>query len=164
MIGGLKKNQASTYRRFVEAGISNIDAAFIEARQRSRLCIGSAEFHKRIKSIYEKRVDEQKVKEDISFRHSAHVKSVDEVLSIVCQVLKINRQTLHVRQRNSFTRAIAAKALCDHCGMTQRQVAEVLGLRTGVAVSCQLRKLSELLKRDKKLKHMIKQIRKKIMR
>jgi REP element-mobilizing transposase RayT len=163
MMGGLKKNQASTYRRFVEAGISNIDAAFIEARQRSRLCIGSDEFHKRIKFIYEKRVDEQQVKEDISFRHSAHVKSVDEVLSIVCQVLKINRQTLHVRQRNSFTRAIAAKALCDHCGMTQRQVAEVLGLRTGVAVSCQLRKLSEQLKKDKKLKHIIEQIRKKMM-
>jgi len=47
--------------------------------------------------------------------------------------------------------------------LTQRQVAEVLGLRTGVAVSCQLRKLSEQLKRDKKLKHIIEQIRKKMM-
>ena len=82
---------------------------------------------------------------------------------MVCQVLKINRETLHVRQRNSFTRAIAAKALCDHCGMTQRQVAEILGLRTGVAVSCQLRKLSEQLENDKKLKHIIEQIRKKMM-
>ena len=74
---------------------------------------------------------------------------------MVCQVLKINRQTLEVRQRNSFTRAIAAKALCENCGMTQRQAAEVLSLRTGVAVSCQLRKLSEQLKKDKKLKHII---------
>ena len=82
---------------------------------------------------------------------------------MVCQVLKINRETLHFRQRNSFTRAIAAKALCDHCGMTQRQVAEILGLRTGVAVSCQLRKLSEQLKKDKKPKHIIEQIRKKMM-
>jgi acid phosphatase family membrane protein YuiD len=86
-----------------------------------------------------------------------------QVSSIVCQVLKINRETLHVRQRNSFTRAIAAKALCYHCGMTQRQVAEVLGLRTGIAVSCQLHNLSEQLKRDKKLKHIIEQIRKKMM-
>jgi hypothetical protein len=37
--------------------------------------------------------------------------------------------------------------------MTQRQVAEVLGLRTGVAVICQLLKLSEQLKKDKKPKH-----------
>jgi len=87
-----------------------------------------------------------------------------QVSSIVCQVLKINRQTLQVRQRNSFTRAIAAKALCDHCGMTQRQVAEVLGLRTAVAVSCQLRKLSEQLKKHKKLKQIIEQIRKKTTR
>jgi len=55
------------------------------------------------------------------------------------------------------------KALCDHCGMTQRQVAEILRFRTGVAVSCQLRKLSEQLKKDKKLKHIIEQIRKKMM-
>jgi hypothetical protein len=47
--------------------------------------------------------------------------------------------------------------------MTQRLVAEVLGFRTGVAVSCQLRKVSEQLKRDKKPKHIIEQIRKKVM-
>jgi len=48
--------------------------------------------------------------------------------------------------------------------MTQRQVAEVLGLRTAVAVSCQLRKLSEQLKKHKKLKQIIEQIRKKTTR
>jgi len=47
--------------------------------------------------------------------------------------------------------------------MTQRQVAEILRLRTGVAVSCQLRKLSEQLKKDKKRKNIIEQIRKKMM-
>ena len=81
---------------------------------------------------------------------------------MVCQVLKINRQILEVRQRNSFTRAIAARALCENCGMTQRQVAGILRLRTGVAVSCQLRKLSEQLKKDKKLKLIIEKIRKKM--
>jgi len=47
--------------------------------------------------------------------------------------------------------------------MTQRRVAEILGLRTGVAVSCQLRKLSKKLKKDKKLKHIVEQIRKKMI-
>jgi putative transposase len=163
MMGGLKKNQASTYRRFVETGISDIDAALIEAKQRSRLCIGPEEFHNRVKLLYEKRVAEQTVKEDISFRHAVNVKTVDEVLTIVCHLLKIDREALQARQRNSFTRAIAAKALCDHCGMTQRQVGEVLGLRTGVAVSCQLRKLSEQIEKDKKLKQTIGQIRKMVI-
>jgi hypothetical protein len=45
--------------------------------------------------------------------------------------------------------------------MTHRQAAEILGLRTGVAVSCQLRKLSEKPKKDKKLKHIIEKIRRK---
>jgi len=72
MMKGLKKNPASIYRRFVESGISNIDAAFIETRQRSGLCIGSEEFHKRIKLLYAKRIGEHAVREDISFRHASN--------------------------------------------------------------------------------------------
>jgi DNA-directed RNA polymerase specialized sigma24 family protein len=35
--------------------------------------------------------------------------------------------------------------LCDFGGLTQRQAADVLGLRSGAAVSAQLQKLSEQL-------------------
>ena len=41
------------------------------------------------------------------------------------------------------------KTLCDHSGLTKRQVAEVLNLTIGGAVSKQLRKLSAVLERDK---------------
>ena len=41
MMGRPKKKQASMYRRFVETGISDMDAAFIDAKKQSRLCIGS---------------------------------------------------------------------------------------------------------------------------
>jgi len=42
-----------------------------------------------------------------------------------------------------------AKGLCDYSGLNQRQVAEVLNLTIGGAVSKQLRKLSAVLEKDK---------------
>jgi len=43
-----QKQQASLYRRFVESGIRDIDAAFIDAKRRSRFCIGSAEYLEKV--------------------------------------------------------------------------------------------------------------------
>ena len=162
MMGRPKYKQASIYRRFVESGMSDIDAAFIETKERSSLCLGSEDCHDRMKKLYEEMVAKQKIKEDISFRRRGRVRSVDDVLAVVCQVLEIDREALKVRQRNSFLRAIASKALCDYCGLTQRQVAEVLGLRTGVAVSCQLRKFGSHLKTNKELRRQLNDIDKQV--
>jgi len=40
---------------------------------------------------------------------------------------------------------VLAKALVEHAGMTQREPAGVMGLKTGAAVSIQLRRLQEAL-------------------
>jgi len=40
------------YRRFVEAGISEIDAAFIESKRQSRLCLGSDAFQDKVIAMY----------------------------------------------------------------------------------------------------------------
>jgi hypothetical protein len=76
---------------------------------------------------------------------------VDVVLDCVCHVLKIERSMLMIRQRDSVMRPVAAKALCDHAGMTQRKVAEVFNLSAGGTVSKQLAKLSKIIKKDKTL-------------
>jgi hypothetical protein len=44
---------------------------------------------------------------------------------------------------------LAAHLLYKHAGLTQRQVAETLGLRTGVAASIQVKKLRETPARDR---------------
>ncbi|UCF16192.1 MAG: hypothetical protein JSW59_01780 [Phycisphaerales bacterium] len=41
MMDSDQRKPPATYRRFVEAGISDIDAAFVDTKERSRLCIGS---------------------------------------------------------------------------------------------------------------------------
>ncbi len=148
MMGRIKHKRPSVYRSFVEGGIKDMDAAFIESKQQSRLCIGSEAFHDQIEAIYQSLVDGKDCKEDASFQHMQPVLPMDAVLECVCQVLKIDRSLLMTRQRDSLSRPVAAKALCDHAGMTQREVAEVFNLSSGGAVSKQLSRLGKKAKQD----------------
>jgi len=151
MMGRIKAKRASVYRRFVESGIQDMDAAFVDKKRQSHLCLGSDDFHDHVEEIYKELVDGCGRKEDVSFQRVTRTYPMNVVLDCVCRVLKIERSMLMIRRRDSLIRPVAAKALCDHAGMTQRKVAEVFNLSTGGTVSKQLAKLSEIIKTDKTL-------------
>ena len=155
LMGRPKKKQAASYRRFVEAGIRNMDVAFIETKRRSRFSIGSEESHERARQMYEELVQSRDKKEDISFRRDASYHSVDEVLNAALEILDVQRETIEHRQRDSMTRPVVAYALCRYAGCTQRSAAEAMGLRSGVSVSLQLKKLDQQLGKDKKLQRLL---------
>jgi len=71
-----------------------------------------------------------------------------------------------VSARGTARRAIlldlAAHLLGKYAGLTQRQVAETLGLRTGAAVSIQLKNLRETLARDRRLQETLAQAEKRL--
>lgn len=158
MMGRPRKRQSAVYRRFVESGISDIDAAFIETKKRSRLCIGSDECHKRMDAYYQKMIESFDKKEDVSFRRASKVNSVEEVLSVVCEVLQVEPEALTRRSKDSIIRPVAAKVLCQYGGLTQRQAAEIVGVRSGVAVCLQIRKVDELMKKDRCLRRHLAEI------
>lgn len=144
--------RAETYRRFVEAGIAQIDTAFLEEAQVSRLCLGSEEFRARIRAWYENRLAARPQRENIAFRRTGTQLSREDILRAVCRGLGIERAALLRRRRDAQERAVASRLLCDYGGLTQREVAEVLGLRSGAAVSAQLRKLAEQVQSDPRLR------------
>lgn len=162
MMGRYKKRRQSQYRKFVETGIVDIDAAFIEAKERSRLCIGSDDCHDRVETKYHDRLDSFLKKEDVSFRQDRPGHAVDEIVSVLCQVFKVEPEILRQRRRGCYIRPISAKILCDYGGLTQRDVAEVLGVRSGVTVSLQIRKAEELLKDDSDLQTAFERIKKQL--
>jgi len=47
---------------------------------------------------------------------------------------------------------------CQYGGLTQRQAAKIVGIRSGVAVCLQIRKVDELMKRDRSLKRHLAEI------
>ena len=151
-VGSRNGGKAETYRRFVEAGVAPIDAAFLEEAKASRLCLGSERFRARIRALYEKLLQKRPRTEDIALRRAGTRLPLEQILQVVCQGLGIERASLLRRRRDARERAVASRLLCDYGGLTQREVAEVLGLRSGAAVSAQLHKLAEQVKSDRRLR------------
>ena len=89
---------------------------------------------------------------------------MEEVLETVCQVLGMDRSKVLSRQRDSLARPIAAKALCDDAGVTQREIAEVFNLSSGGAVSKQLARLRRMTKENKSVQRIQKNIERAIQR
>lgn len=142
MVGRNTQCPARTYRGFVEAAVEDIDAAFLEDRCISPLCIGSQDFRDKIRARYRSLLETRTRHEDVAFRRTGTLLTVDAILDAVCDGLAADRQSLLRRRRDSFDRAIASRMLCDYAGLTQRQAAQILGIATGAAVSLQLRKLT----------------------
>ncbi len=135
--------QRRAYRRYVEAGIAETDEEFNAVLKTSRWGIGDAAFQARVRALHADRVREAKRPEDASFRRAAESASVAEVLEAVARGFGVPTASLRQRQYDCPTRAAAAFMLARHAGMNQREIAALLGLGTGSAVSHQLRGLRE---------------------
>lgn len=151
-VGSPGTRQSDAYRRFVEAGIEPIDAGFLDEARTSRLCLGSDGFRARIRARYERMLKGKLRTKDTAFRRTSLRLPVERILRVVCAQRGIERETLLGRRRDALDRAMAARLLCDYGGLTQREVAAVLGLRSGAAVSAQLRNLAERLSTNRGLR------------
>ncbi len=150
--------QAGAYRRFVEAGLADLDAAFIEAKTASRLCLGSQEFRDRVRLWYENLLHGQARPEDAAFRRAGRRVSAERILAVVCRELGLPQEGLLARRRDCLPRAVAARMLCDWGALTQRETAGVLGLGSGAAVSLQLRRLADELGSNPQLRKRVDRI------
>jgi hypothetical protein len=99
-------------------------------------------------------VQASRVKEDVSFRR-ARVVPVEEILEVVALASGVATEALLVQQRNCRWRAVTARMLCGYGGLTQWGTAKAPGIRTGGAVSCQLRRLTKLSARERHLQETI---------
>lgn len=151
-VGAPGARQSDAYRRFVEAGIELIDAAFLDEARTSRLCLGSEGFRARIRAWYESMLEGKPRPEDIAFRRTGTRLPVEGILQAVCVQRGIARDSLLARRRDALDRALASRLLCDYGALTQREVATVLGLRSGAAVSAQLHNLAQRLSTDPALR------------
>jgi len=151
MVGSKGSSRKGAYRRFVESGIEDIDAAFIETKRASRLCLGSEGFRDRVEALYQQALEGRTDPEDVSFRRGGRTASVERITSLVCQEFGVDKDRILSRRRDSLVRPVLARLLCQMGGLTQRATAEILGLRSGAAVSVQLRRLDAALSRDRRL-------------
>jgi hypothetical protein len=81
----------------------------------------------------------------------------DAVLSILAEVFDVSVDEFHHRRRNSVLRGMAGRFLVRYAGMTQREVADksFKGGIGGDALGRQMRKVRELLEKDRRLRRLV---------
>ena len=151
MPGRGKKRHRIEYRKFVEACVGKKDEVFIEELVKSPRSIGDEKYRDWVDDYFLEVIGKRKNKEDISFRKVEGMGlPSDIVLKEVSKAFKIDASKLTRRSRNSASRSVAGMMLCKYSDYSQRQAAEVLGLKTGAAVSYQIAQVEKLRREDAK--------------
>jgi len=148
LMGGRKAEQPRRYQEYVENGIATDNEEFQAVLARSVRSIGSDGFRERIDDEYRTLVAGRDVAEDVAFRRVGRMLPVETILEAVASAAKVAPEDLRVRRRDSRWRAVASRLLCRYGGLTQRAAAALLGVKSGVAVSCQIKTLSRLMESD----------------
>ena len=163
-MGRQRSDQPECYREFVESGLAQSDEEFKQIRSESVRSVGSPGFNRWVEELYEKRVAEHDRVEDVSYRRMGSSLSSEEVLGVLGDVFDVDEQAFRERRRNSPLRAVVSSYLVRYSGCTQREIAELLGMRTGGAVSAQLRHLPQLLAKDLRLQRLMRSADRKLQR
>jgi REP element-mobilizing transposase RayT len=143
--------QRVAFRAYVECGMAETDEEFLELKEQSRLAIGGAEFCARIQDLYAGAAEISGRREDVALRRvGGHLKT-ETVVAAVCREMGAKRAQVGRRSRGGWLRAIVARMLVRYGGLTQREIAPVLGVGTGKAVSVHMSRLNAAAGRDRGL-------------
>ena len=137
-MGGKRRQWPQKYRQFVETDLAEDDEEFMDAIKASARCIGGDGFRAWVDGLYEKVAKGYQRKEDVSFRRTTVPLGSEAVMQIVAEVLGVDAGVFRERRRNSLLRAVAARCLMKYAACSQRDVAQLLGMGSGSAVSKQL--------------------------
>lgn len=143
--------QRREYRRFVESALGGGDEETGGLLKSSALAVGGEAFIDWIREQLIERGLKSRHPHDTGLRKVALVVPVDRVLELTAEALGVTPAALKERHRNSDVRGVAARLLCRRAGLTQREAAAVLGMRSGASVALQLQRLAARLKADRSL-------------
>ena len=148
LMGGDPKRWPGLYRRYVEDGLDVADREFLDAYRVSPRCIGGGHFVSRVDEMYHEITGKYTSPEDVTFRRVVEPLDSESVFSVIVDVFKIEKSDLLNQRRDYPLRGIAALLLLKYCGLTQRQIAGLLKIRSGSTVSKQIALSRKLIAED----------------
>ena len=153
---GVKKlRQLMEYRKFVEGGLAETDEDFMEILKKSAVAIGCDDFQTWVRDRCAELARKAAKPEDVSFRKEMKYLNQEDVLEVIGRCLGVKLERLREKRRNSILRPVAARMLVKYCGLTNRQTADILSLKSGVAVGLQGRKIVSLMANNSKIAGLI---------
>jgi hypothetical protein len=143
MMHGPVRERKKEYRRYVEWGLAETDEEWLAIMKSPGLGIGSESFRHGLARRYAREATGRVKSEDVALRKVIGRVGVDKVVGDVCRKYGIERSQLTAHRKCGRIKPITAALLQKWSGLTQRAIADVLGVRTGVAVCLMLRKARE---------------------
>lgn len=138
--GVRKRRRQKVYQKYVEEGLATTDADFQEVLKASPTAIGSEEFRAFVRDKCEELGEKAAKPEDIAFRRRVLFLSKECVLEATTRHLEVKLSDLFRKRRNSALRPISSWMLVKYAGLTNRQVANLLKMKTGAAAGLQVRR------------------------
>jgi REP element-mobilizing transposase RayT len=152
LVGEGRKRPRRAYQEFVIEGLDGAEEEWRGLQDASRIAIGSPEFIERIESQYGELAKNRSRQEDIALRRLGRTTDPKQVLQTAASAFGISVEQLRRRRRDVWDRAVAAHSLVRFSGLTQREAAAHLGMKSGAAVGAQLRKVNDARNSDQALK------------
>jgi len=125
----------------VEDALADPDADFDRLLRQSRLAVGDAEFCAMALRLHSDRAAACSRGEIRPSRRDLRALDPAVVLTAVCAEFGGEPADISVRRRNSILRPLAAAMLAKHAALTQKEIADLMGLTSSSAVSQQLRRI-----------------------
>ncbi|HOE00424.1 MAG TPA: transposase [Kiritimatiellia bacterium] len=163
MMPGKGEQQRKAYRTFVESGLATTDEEFRNLVHQSPLAIGNPSFQEQAQQRYAHALRETSRPEDVALRRLAFAHNATSVIQITCEEAGATPQQLTQRSYRQPARAIAMWALGKYAGLSQREIAETLQVKTGAAVCQAIRRLKMSAATDHQLQAVMRQIERRLV-
>ncbi len=119
------------------------------AMSESVRCIGPGKFRDWVEEQHALLLNSRRCPQDVAFRRlPGHWVESDEVLEAFAELSGNDAEAIVAHRRGQAWKGIAAWLLVKHSGLTRRDVARVLGLRSGSGVSYQIKLATQALAND----------------
>jgi hypothetical protein len=143
LVGQGQANLSHAYGAYVESGLSYEDTELIDILQSTSLGVGSPEFEKQLNQRYAGLIAGTGRSEEVAFRNVRKFVPAPLILDRVCAHYRVTIEQLRAHRKRDQLKPVAAWLLTKLGGLSQREVANLLGVTTGAAVSAQLKRLKE---------------------
>ena len=144
----LVKRAGGDYGKYVEQAFADRDSAFQALMEVSPVAIGGDEFLAEIESIHARFLSGRKPAKLSVYGQKRKGLSKKKVFDTIAADLKIEKEAFFTQSKKTSYRAIAAYMLHRYAGMTQAAVAQALQLKSGAAVSLQIRKINQQIQHE----------------
>ncbi len=149
---------ARGFREYVEFGLANNDDELNEVLKQSFKGIGDGDFRIMIERLRNRAKLKYGKIEDVAYRRKTTTMAPELVIQLLTEYFGIDVDELTRQQRGTYYRPVAAKMLFKYCGLTQREISQILNLTTGAAISAQIGKTKELEQTNRKFRKDLKKI------